>query len=184
MELYIFIPLCIILFFMSWSDLKTKTIPHSLTIGLLILGLINAFINPYFKSLNWIIFGVFSVIFILTFYLFDKLGKPIGGGDIKLICISFLFLSYVSQYMTYFMALCVFNIWAIIIGILNKGKSFYNSSIKYGPYLSLALISATTLYCVVDITICLFIVFSFMITFLFMEIYYHTKEVLLDVQLF
>ena len=184
MELYIFIPLCIILFFMSWSDLKTKTIPHSLTIGLLILGLINAFINPYFKTFNWVIFGVFSVIFILTFYLFDKIGKPIGGGDIKLICISFLFLTYISQYMTYFIALCVFNILAIIIGFSIKGKEFYNSTIKYGPYLSLSLISATALYCIVDLTTCLSLIFSFMIIFLFMEVYYHTKEVLLDVQLF
>lgn len=184
MELYIFIPMTIILFLMSWSDLKSKIIPHSLTIALLILGIINACIDENFKMFNWILFGVFSIIFVITFYIFDKIGKPIGGGDIKLICISFLFLTHTSQYMTYFIMLCIFNFWSMIVGFTFKGKVFFKSVIKYGPYLSLALISTSVLYFIVNIHICIFIILLFTLIFLILEFYYHIKEVLIDVKIF
>lgn len=184
MTLYIFIPMLIILFLMSWFDLKSRIIPHTLTIMLLILGIINGCIDENFKLFNWVLFGVFSIIFIFTFYIFDKIGKPIGGGDIKLICISFLFLSFTSQYMTYFIMLCIFNLWSIFVGFCLKGKDVFKDTIKYGPYLSLALISTTTLYFIVDIQTCIKIIVSFITVFFFLEINYNTKEVLSDAKLF
>ena len=132
MTLYIFIPMLIILFLMSWFDLKSRIIPHTLTIMLLILGIINGCIDENFKLFNWVLFGVFSVIFIFTFYIFDKIGKPIGGGDIKLMFLFGITLGYDMVIVSIFLG--AFLAFPISLYILLKRK---DNMIPFGPFLSI-----------------------------------------------
>ena len=166
MTLYIYIPVIITLILMSISDLIKREIPHTLTLILLGLGITNGIINEQFVLFNWLVFIVMSVFLIFTFYLLDKMGKPIGGGDIKMICISMLFLSSVHQYFTYLVAMFGFNVLCVIISLIQKETA----NIKYGPYLSLALITPLSLFFIVDIRICILLISNLTILFLFLHL--------------
>lgn len=180
MSIFIYIPVLITLILMSISDLVKREIPHTLTLILLSLGIINGITNEQFVLFNWLVFIVISVFLVFSFYLLDKMNKPIGGGDIKMICISMLFLSTTQEYFTYLIAMLCFNFLCVIISLLQNETS----GIKYGPYLSLALITPMTLFFIVDINICISLIASLTVFFLFLQTYFHLKEVVENVELF
>lgn len=136
----IYIMMIFFLFIMSFNDLYDRTVSHILTIGLAILGLCNAIYM--FDKWNWMIFGIMAGIYILLFYVLDKLHHPIGGADIKLMIISFLFLTDMSEFMPYLISWAGVSIIVFIYLILRKR---YSEGIAYIPVLSLALITAKTL---------------------------------------
>ena len=139
----IFILTTLVLFGIAIFDLETSTIPHTLTILLLALGIIYCCINKDFKA--YFTLPLVAVIFILHFVLFIIFGEnAIGGGDVKILSISALFLhtfNYIGNYCVY---LCLYTLIAFIVA-----KSKKDTHIKFGPYMALALISTlfNSFYC-------------------------------------
>ena len=139
-SMIIYIMMIFFLFVMSFNDLYDRTVSHVLTIGLTILGVVNGII--YFKTWNWILFGIMTILYILIFYILDKIKHPIGGADIKLMIISFLFMFDIAEFMPYLIAWSACSIIVFLYLILRKRAK---EGIAYIPILSLALITAKTL---------------------------------------
>lgn len=139
-SMIIYIMMIFFLFVMSFNDLYDRTVSHVLTIGLTLLGVVNGII--YFKAWNWILFGIMTILYVLIFYILDKLKHPIGGADIKLMIISFLFMFDIAEFMPYLIACSACSIIVFLYLILRKRAK---EGIAYVPILSLALITAKTL---------------------------------------
>lgn len=163
-SMIIYIMMIFFLFVMSFNDLYDRTVSHVLTIGLTLLGVVNGII--YFKALNWILFGIMTILYVLIFYILDKLKHPIGGADIKLMIISFLFMFDIAEFMPYLIAWSACSIIVFLYLILRKRAK---EGIAYIPILSLALITAKTLSSIysigwsIGILCCLYILMILMV---------------------
>lgn len=159
-----YIMMIFFLFVMSFNDLYDRTVSHVLTIGLTLLGVVNGII--YFKAWNWILFGIMTILYVLFFYILDKLKHPIGGADIKLMIISFLFMFDIAEFMPYLIAWSACSIIVFLYLILRKRAQV---GIAYVPILSLALITAKTLSSIysigwsIGILCCLYILMILMV---------------------
>lgn len=135
----IFILMVILMFFVAIFDIETATIPHTVTILLLALGIVSCFID---KNIDlWLCIGTTCAVFALLFITFIALGdSAIGGGDVKIMTISMLFLHNVNNNYCYIMFLGFFSLFGVIYAKISKEKT-----VKYGPYMAISLIS-TYLY--------------------------------------
>lgn len=163
-SMIIYIMMIFFLFVMSFNDLYDRTVSHVLTIGFTLLGVVNGII--YFKAWNWILFGIMTILYVLIFYILDKLKHPIGGADIKLMIISFLFMFDIAEFMPYLIAWSACSIIVFLYLILRKRAK---EGIAYIPILSLALITAKTLSSIysigwsIGILCCLYILMILMV---------------------
>ena len=131
--IYFMIPVFIILFLIAIWDIRTETIPHTLTILLLIFGIINMIIYsndfrlPLFMALGTFLF--YAILFFVS--------SKIGGGDVKILSISLLFINDINNLLIY----CVCFFIAMMIGVL---VTLYknNKSLRLGPYMSISLIAS------------------------------------------
>lgn len=161
MLVFIVILLFINLLFISITDIEKAEIWHSNTIILLILGVLYGF---YDKQTNWFfLLSLFLTIFITQFIFFIIFGEnAIGGGDVKIISISILFLHNFQDIIVYSISLFILSIIGIIYCKLKK-----ESHLRYGPYLSLALLftvlNANLNLELIWTNICLFILYMMII---------------------
>ncbi len=113
----------------SIIDIKCMIIPDSLIIGIFIMG--TFFILFNYISIFHALFGFISgsgLLYIV--YVFTK-QKGIGGGDIKLMAVSGLFLGVQKS----ILALEIACILALILqGVIGRIKQ--NQAFAFGPYLS------------------------------------------------
>lgn len=131
----IFISFGIILFFI---DLKHKLLPDKLTLPLVIIGLIFAFIPGMDITWGSALFGCFAafILFLLLAYLFQLItGKEaLGGGDIKLIAgIG----SFVGIYGVIFTIISASVIALLVLMLLRHDLQ---KNFPFGPFLILAAI--------------------------------------------
>lgn len=128
--------LILILLAISTFDYSTSIIPNGLSLGLLGVGLVY-----YFANLNsmWYLPLISSIgLFLLFFLLFLITGEnAIGGGDMKVICISLLMLNSFELIYEYLLYMSVFTMIGMVIAKIKKEKT-----VRVGPYLSLAIIFA------------------------------------------
>lgn len=142
----------LILFGISIFDVETSTIPHTLTIALFILSICYCCISENFSSLLTI--SLFIGVFVLQVILFFIFGEnAIGGGDVKILSISMLFLHTYNDIMFYCVFLCLFTFIGFVVAKTNK-----ETHIKYGPYMALSLIS--TLLCSLSCSLTNVIIFD------------------------
>ncbi len=155
---FIIILTIVALFLISiWDDL-TATIPHTLTIILLGLGIASCIIDNNFSfGLTGTIFGIILVSQILMFFLFGE--DAIGGGDVKILSISMLFLHTTTEILIYSLALAFVS----ALGYA-KAKVKNESHLRFGPYMALSLMIALILP-ILDTTLTIIISLAF-ITFL------------------
>ncbi len=170
-QMIIYVMMIFLLLAMSANDIYDKTVSHVLTLGLTILGFMNAII--YFEWWNWAIFGMMTVVYIALFYILYYAKHEIGGADIKLMIISCLFLSDVSEFMPYLLSWSIISIIVFVYLIIKKR---HNEGIAYVPILALALIIAKSLTSIVNIWIAIvFIVLSIAILFL-IKLYFSKQK--------
>jgi len=120
----------------SVIDLKTREIPPSLNLFILILGIINLIINKE----NWkdYIIGFFAVSLFLLCILIITKGRGIGGGDIKLMAVAGLFLGAKEIVLALILGCIIGSIIHIfLMAVFKKGRE-----LAFGPYLSLGIFIA------------------------------------------
>ncbi len=119
---------------MTFIDIDTMTIPDSIHIVILIIGIVLAFVSD--MPLLERIIGFFSVSFIL--FLASVLSKGgIGGGDIKLMAVSGFVLGYKLSVVGFFIGAVLASIFGIVV---SKGKrENLKSKIPLGPFLAVGM---------------------------------------------
>ena len=119
---------------MTFIDIDTMTIPDSIHIVILIIGIVLAFVSD--MPLLERIIGFFSVSFIL--FLASVLSKGgIGGGDIKLMAVSGFVLGYKLVIVGFFIGAVLASIFGIVI---SKGKrENLKRKIPLGPFLAVGM---------------------------------------------
>lgn len=158
MELIIIFTM-LILFAISIFDIETATIPHTLTILFLILGITYCFVDKGYNV--WLPIGIFLGIFGLQFLLFCIYGEnSIGGGDVKILSISALFLHSTEDVLNY----CLLLMFFTLIGyVITKVKN--QTHLRYGPYMALSIIG--TLFININFSygeiMCFSLIFAFII---------------------
>lgn len=118
-------------------DDLTATIPHTITIVLLILGILSCIFDKTTDYALTITLSVVIFAIMLTMFFFLKEGS-IGGGDVKIITITFLFLHSFNVVMQYCILFLFWNVFAYFFTkIILKEKKC-----RLGRYLSLSLLGA------------------------------------------
>jgi leader peptidase (prepilin peptidase) / N-methyltransferase len=130
---------------LSFIDLEFMIIPDRLSLGILVLGLLSAFINPAFsgslssrflQSLIGAAVG-FSIIYFLAVvgeWLFKK--EAMGGGDLKLMAAVGAIVGWQGVLSTLFLGSVLGAVYGIFLMIFKKiGKKAH---IPFGPFLALA----------------------------------------------
>lgn len=133
--IFFLIFLIIVLLLISISDYAKEEIPNSLNLGLGILGITYIIINFDVKTF-WVPITISIATFILFFLFFMITGEAlIGGGDMKMICISMLFLTSFKALFHWSIYLSIFLLIGVVITYIKGQKA-----VRCGPYFSLALL--------------------------------------------
>lgn len=128
--IWLYIVSSIILLLIAVIDYETEEIPHTLTIALLVCGIISIILNrenfmlPLISSLGFFAFLV------LMFFIGN-----IGGGDVKILCITCLFLYTLEIMLFYLIIFSIVLFFGIVKSILKGEKS-----LRLGPYMAIPLI--------------------------------------------
>lgn len=135
--------LFLVLITVSFIDLDHGIIPDSLVIagalvglGMNIAGAGIGITDGFFGALAG--GGTLLVIALASLYLFKKEGM--GGGDIKLMAMTGLFLGWKMILLSLFLSVCT----AAVVGValMVTGKKKYGDAIPLGPFLSLGVVLA------------------------------------------
>lgn len=132
---------CLII--LSVIDLKLMIIPDRFSLGLIVLGLAFAWLNPNFEGTGWHRFlqsllgagaGFFGTLAValLGFVLFKK--EAMGGGDVKLMGGIGAFVGWQGVITTIVFASALGLVYAVFL-MLCKGKG-KGDAIPFGPFLS------------------------------------------------
>lgn len=130
--LAIFLLAILLIFLISIIDHKFGIIPHTLTVAYGILGIVYCILDNNFKF--WFTLLLIIVIFIPQLLLFSlSKAESIGGGDVKILTLSMLFLHTYKSFVIY----CTLLIAASIIGLILFSKK---GCLRYGPYITIPVI--------------------------------------------
>lgn len=133
------------LIILSVIDLQLMIIPDRFSIGLLVLGVLFAWANPYFEGLWWEkelssflgagvgLFGVLAIALLGT-WAFGK--EAMGGGDVKLMAGIGALIGWKGVITTIVMG-SFFGLINALVLMIWKGKKG-SDAIPFGPSLSLA----------------------------------------------
>lgn len=127
-----------LLFFIAWTDYKTKRIPDRYTAAALLLSVLSGWIYPSISLQERVAggLGVSGVLFLLS------TAKPgcFGGGDIKLTAATGVGIGWSR------------NLWAFVLAVLTAGiyvgchlllgKKKREDSFAFGPFLCAGIIAA------------------------------------------
>ncbi len=130
-----YIILFLVLLLISIRDYATSEIPNALNIVLGVLGLVYYFIN--IKTNWWIPLVLAFGTFLLFFVFFLITGElAIGGGDMKMIIVSMLFINNFILIVEYMLWFCLFILIGIVVSYANGNGKY----VRCGPYLGLSLL--------------------------------------------
>ncbi len=134
--------LCSVLIVISVIDWRTFEIPIGTNIFILVLGLIKLGVNILIFGLNgdWLEFviGFFVVSIPLAIIYYASKGRAMGGGDVKLMAVSGLFLGWKHA----LVALILGCLYGSVIHIIRMKKSGEGKQLAMGPYLSAGIVTA------------------------------------------
>lgn len=118
----------------SIIDWRTYEIPVGMNICILVLGIVNAILDP--GNLPEYLIGFVSVSgFLLLIYFLTK-GRGIGGGDIKLMAVAGLLLGW----KLILLSLCLGCIIGSVIHLLLMKFCSKDKVLAFGPYLSAGIV--------------------------------------------
>lgn len=131
---YAFLISCVIA--AGFIDFKTKEIPNSLIIALLVFGVIHALLN---NEVAWwerlIGFAAVSVPLLLV-YVLSRGG--IGGADIKLMAAAGLFLGWKLILVAFLIGVVVGAVCVLILASMKKAGR--KTAVPFAPYLAIGII--------------------------------------------
>lgn len=145
LQMILFTLLLLVFIVIFTIDIKHYIIPNSMTLTILILGLLNLFVTPTsingLYSVNFfdklIGFGVALLIMLLILLLEKAFKKELmGGGDIKLFFGIGLFMGWQLLLLGIFISALIGVIVAFFKKII-KSEKFLNKVIPFGPYLTI-----------------------------------------------
>ncbi|MCP5380947.1 MAG: prepilin peptidase [Kordiimonadaceae bacterium] len=138
--IYFALPLWILLSALCYYDFKTMKLPNSLTLAVLLLGLVYSLFSNQDPLLTGISFLISTCFLLMVSYSYYKLRgyHGLGMGDVKLFAAGSVWLSpYLLP-----IVLLISSLTAILYFILimsNKDNAFLNQKIPYGPFLAIAI---------------------------------------------
>ncbi len=124
----------------AFVDARKGIIPDSISIPLLVLGLL---LSPLTTGLKEALFGallgggLLLSIAILYYHFTGKEGM--GGGDVKLLAMIGAFLGWRGVFYSLFIGSATGSIVGVILSIL-KGRSLRHQPVPFGPFLSLGAV--------------------------------------------
>lgn len=134
--------LCSVLIVISVIDWRTFEIPIGTNIVILILGVIKLLINVFVYGLDvsWLeyVIGFFIVSIPLAIIYYVSKGRAMGGGDVKLMAVTGLFLGWKLA----LVALIAGCLYGSIIHIIRMKVSGEGKQLAMGPYLSAGIVTA------------------------------------------
>lgn len=120
----------------SFIDFRTYEIPLGCNIFILILGIVQVFID--LPHMSQYVIGFFAVSLVLFLIWLISKGRAIGGGDIKLLAASGLLLGWQNIIMAFLLG-CVLGAVIHLTRMKLKGA---DRTLAFGPYLSMGLLIA------------------------------------------
>ena len=134
-----------VLFYVAWNDLRNYRIPNELVAVLAGLFVIHAVLSGRWVEMHWnIAFAFLMFLIMLVFYVH----KTMGGGDLKLLTVGFLWAGYACA-LPFTIFLLVFAlIHAIVVkmGIV-KAIGADGRRVPFAPTIAAALIGIFMLGC-------------------------------------
>lgn len=125
-----------VLIVISVIDFRTYEIPLGCNIFILILGIVQVFID--LPHMSQYVIGFFAVSLVLFLIWLLSKGRAIGGGDIKLLAASGLLLGWQNIIMAFLLG-CVLGAVIHLTRMKLKGA---DRTLAFGPYLSMGLLIA------------------------------------------
>jgi leader peptidase (prepilin peptidase)/N-methyltransferase len=125
----------------SLIDWDTQIIPNGFVVAILLLGAMHALYQIFVLSSPWYIwpigfFAASGILFLLGLLISDS----IGGGDIKLMAASGLFLGPIPILLALFLGAVYAGFFAVYVLIAKKGT--LKTAVPFGPFLSLGIFTA------------------------------------------
>jgi prepilin peptidase CpaA len=134
-----------LLFYAAWNDLRRQKIPNELIIVLAILYVIHAVVSGRWVEMHWN-FALAFVMFLimLVFYVW----KTMGGGDLKLLTVGFLWAGFACALPFTILLLVFALIHAAIVKIgVVKAIGEDGRRVPFAPAIAAALIGIFMVGC-------------------------------------
>jgi Flp pilus assembly protein protease CpaA len=135
-----------VLFYAALTDLRTFTIRNELILTLLALFLLHAWVSGRWMHLHW---NALMALAVFVFLLFAYTRNALGGGDVKLLTVGFLWVGYDCA-LPFALQLSVFAAIHLLVAKLGwarvraEGK---RQHVPYAPAIAAALIGTFMLGC-------------------------------------
>lgn len=131
--------LTIMLSLVTIIDMKYNVIPNSITAIILIFGVLFNLLNNEISSSSMLI--GFFVISLPLFFIAIILKDSMGGGDIKLMAVSGVFLGWQNIILAFLIGSLVGSLVSIILILLRKINK--NEMIPYVPFLAMGIYTSS-----------------------------------------
>jgi prepilin peptidase CpaA len=134
-----------VLFYAAWNDLRRQRIPNELIIVLAILYVIHAVVSGRWVEMHWN-FALAFVMFLimLVFYIW----KTMGGGDLKLLTVGFLWAGFscALPFTILLLAFALIHAFLVKMGFVDAiGED--GRRVPFAPAIAAALIGVFMLGC-------------------------------------
>jgi prepilin peptidase CpaA len=138
-----------ILFYIALTDLKEFKIRNELIIVLIGLFLVHALISGRWSSLLWNV-GLALLFFVILLLHYSR--KLVGGGDVKLLTVAFLWvgISYALPFTILLLAFSAVHATAAWLGWAKTDQTGARRRIPFAPSIAGALIGAFVVALILD----------------------------------
>jgi prepilin peptidase CpaA len=134
-----------VLFYAAWTDLKHYKIRNELIIVLIILFFIHAVVSGRWVTIYWN-FAIAFLVFLLTLIFYSR--KTVGGGDIKLLTVAYLWAGYTCMlpFTILLLLFAIVHAGAVKFGLVNAIGAD-SRRIPFAPTIAAALIGVFLIGC-------------------------------------
>ena len=133
---FIYCALTSVLIVISVIDFRTYEIPLGCNIFIMILGIVQVFID--LPHMSQYVIGFFAVSIVLFLVWLISKGRAIGGGDIKLLAAGGLLLGWQNIVLAFLLG-CILG---AVIHLIRMKVSDADRRLAFGPYLSAGIFIA------------------------------------------
>ena len=134
-----------VLFYAAWNDLRRHKIPNELVAVLAGLFVVHAILSGRWTGMHWNFAVAFLMFLIMLVFYIQKM---MGGGDLKLLTVGFLWagLSCALPFAVFLLAFALIHAFLIKKGIV-KGIGEDGRHVAFAPAIAAALIGIFMLGC-------------------------------------
>ena len=134
-----------VLFYAAWNDLRNYRIPNELIVVLASLFVVHAVLSGRWVEMHWnIAFAFLMFLIMLVFYI----RKTMGGGDLKLLTVGFLWAGYACAlpFTIFLLVFALIHASVVKMGIV-KAIGPDGRRVPFAPTIAAALIGIFMLGC-------------------------------------